>query len=166
MKIFFIDCMLKKLSRWLNILGFLSVAADETMKDNDILKICKDNSSILLTKDKELAMRAKKRKIKTILLRERQIENELFELFSKLNWKNIEFFKNKLCPFCAINLEPIEKEKIKDKVPKGTYNNFDDYWICKNCEKIFWKGIHWDKIYKVVEKLKEKLKQNDGVGGI
>ena len=166
--IFLADHMLANVSRWLNILGFPSHAAGDEMGDDDIIKECINLGSILLTKDRELNRRAQKMEIKSILLREKKIEDELLELFTKLDIKEIEFFKKELCAFCSSELETINKEKIKDRIPKGTYEKIDVYWICNQCNKLFWHGAHWDKIQKVANLLTKKLrsKNDSGVGGI
>ncbi|MBY9007346.1 MAG: hypothetical protein KGD63_11380 [Candidatus Lokiarchaeota archaeon] len=45
------------------------------------------------------------------------------------------------------------KEDHKNLIPEGVYNYQKDFWICpnKNCEQIYWKGIH-------VKSFAEKLK--------
>lgn len=75
--------------------------------------------------------------VKTVIAR--------FELIEKIN-----FFSRCIC--CNELLLPVEKEKIKDRIPFYTYKNFNEFAQCPKCQRVFWKGSHYQKM---VNQLKE-----------
>ncbi|MEK7805847.1 MAG: Mut7-C RNAse domain-containing protein, partial [Planctomycetota bacterium] len=46
------------------------------------------------------------------------------------------------CLVCNGLLEPVAKEKIKDKVPPYVYSTQDEFDICPQCGRIYWSGTH------------------------
>ncbi len=85
---FMADAMLGKLARKLRMFGFDTIY-DPNVDDLDILNSSKNEGRIVLTSDKTLFNRCKKRRIDTILTyKKTEIEN-LVTIFSSLNIKFI-----------------------------------------------------------------------------
>jgi len=85
---FFADAMLGKIARKLRIFGFDTVY-DSNLDDENILNSSNYMDRIVLTSDKELFNRCKKKRIATILTyKETEIEN-LVTIFRTLNIKSI-----------------------------------------------------------------------------
>ena len=64
------------------------------------------------------------------------------------------------CSLCNNLLKEINKKLILDKLAEGTKNNYDEFWICPNCNQIYWKGAHWLKMKKSLEYCKELINKN------
>src|SRR5205085_2570486 len=39
-----------------------------------------------------------------------------------------------------------EKETLKERIPPKTFRWLDEYFVCADCGKLFWKGTHWMRI--------------------
>ncbi len=71
-----------------------------------------------------------------------------FALTEKLN-----FFSRCLC--CNEPLVCVEKEKIKGRVPYYTYKNFDEFAECPKCQRVYWKGSHYQRMLREIKKIIE-----------
>lgn len=162
---FLVDEMLGSLVRWLRILGFDAVYAQDLVQSNnspsgnlDSLLLKQTNDRILLTKDTQLAQRAKQKGIKVLLLKSNKLEENLIQLVDQLDLCINISQTSQRCPACNSQLERINKKKIKEKIPPGVRRSRKKFWICtrSSCEKIFWKGSHWESIKNIVSKLRKR----------
>lgn len=50
------------------------------------------------------------------------------------------------CMTCGGELAPVAKEAVRDRIPPRTAAWKDEYFVCRACDRLFWKGTHWDRI--------------------
>ncbi len=155
--IFIVDAMLGKLAKKLRLLGYDSLYSS-SMDDDEIIKLARNEKRILITKDVPLLQKAKKHQIETIQITK---EDEI-EQFLQINEKATlgEFTvsgDNSRCSVCNGELQYTEKNDVSEKVPRGVLENMNDFWICKDCKKIYWEGTHIKNLKKFTAKLNEKL---------
>ena len=147
---FVCDEMLGTLAKWLRILGYDTVYV-KNMKDDEILRIAEKEGRIIITRDKVLAKKSKK----ALYINEKDLEKQLEKVFKKLNLKIDDGKILSRCTVCNILVVPIEKEKIKEKVPKHVWENHKKFWICPKCERIYWIGSHWNNMEEKIKKIKD-----------
>lgn len=155
--IFIVDAMLGKLAKKLRLLGYDSLYSS-SMDDDEIIKLAKNENRILITKDVPLSQKAKKQQIETIQITK---ENEI-EQFLQINEKTNQgkftvSGENSRCSVCNGELQYTEKNEVSNKVPTGVFENMNDFWICKECKKIYWEGTHIKNLKKFTAKLNERL---------
>lgn len=149
---FFADRMLGRLAKKLRILGFDTLYFSD-IPEEEILKLCKDESRILLTRDKILADRAMKEGIEFFFLKSDKWYSQLKAVKDKFN---LSFEKSLLferCIECNNPLEYVEKEKVKNRVPEYVYLTNEQFLECPNCSKIYWRGTHVENILKDMNKI-------------
>jgi len=122
--------------RWLRLLGFNSICGRFI---KDIEKAIYKEKRFLLTRKKTGYLYPKWKIF--------NVPEGPFKLRMK---RIIEYFdlKNKIslfsrCSVCNSEIEEIEKEKVKAKVPYYTFKTQEKFYVCKNCKKIYWKGSHY-----------------------
>jgi uncharacterized protein with PIN domain len=144
---FAVDEMLGSLARWLRIMGY-----DTTYKkdqgDNEILRSSKEEGRILLTRDEELAARGAPL---SLYILSDDIDQQLGQVANAFELVANEDMVR--CTMCNGELELVPKEELNDKVPKGALENNQEFFRCKSCGKIYWKGSHWNNIRKRLESL-------------
>jgi len=148
---FLCDQMLGTLAKWLRIYGFDTYYASSDIKDSDLLKISKDENRMLLTRDRELIIQAKRENIKTFEINSTDIDKELGNILSDIKINKKMFLSR--CILCNSKVEDIKKEMVKEKVPERVFNNNDKFWHCKKCNKIYWKGTHYENMIKKISNL-------------
>jgi uncharacterized protein len=57
------------------------------------------------------------------------------------------------CMRCGGQLDRVEKEALKERIPPRTYRWLDEYFVCRRCGQLFWRGTHWDRIRKELGQL-------------
>jgi uncharacterized protein with PIN domain len=151
---FIADTMLGKLSRWLRLMGY-DVLYKSDAEDSEIIANAKKR--IILTRDRTLFEKAKSEGLSALLIRSTDIKNQLLQLKEEAEIELQDTPKLSRCPLCNSEVESIEKENIRDKVPPKVFENLE-FWVCKNCQKIYWEGGHWKNIKETVKDLEKGLK--------
>ena len=141
--------MLGSLSRWLRITGF-DAEYRRDADDEDLLGEASTSGRVLLTRDRALAARAAKRGVKALLLETEDEADQLGVVAASLKLK-LEPSSSR-CPKCNGALVKAEKERIMEQVPEASLAAFEEFWVCRDCGSVFWRGSHWEKIVSTLEK--------------
>jgi uncharacterized protein with PIN domain len=144
---FVLDGHLGRLAAYLRLLGFDCLYRNH-YDDEDLAADAEREERILLTRDRRLLMR--KAVTYGYCLRSLDPTEQLSEVIKRFDLKeNIVPFHR--CPRCNHLLEPIAKEAVLDRLEPLTRLYFDEFQICPNCQQIYWKGSHYDKLKKFFE---------------
>ncbi len=144
--------MLGKLSRWLRFFGFDTYFVNRYIDDNELLNIAEKEHRIILTRDKEVIIRARKRKLKTIDIDSKNLDDQLNLTLNYVELDESKFLSR--CSLCNSILIKIDKKDAKDKIPNKIYKNMNNFLLCEKCDKIYWMGTHYDKIVKKISEIK------------
>jgi len=148
-KTFILDGMLGSLTRWLRISGYDSLYFKDTDDDELINEALKENR-ILLTKDKELVSVARKKDVEAYFIDGISTLEKLIDLRKRTG---ISYsLQNSRCPRCNGEVIEVQKEDVSGQVPEASYNAFKNYWKCEECDAIYWKGSHWEKLKLTLKK--------------
>lgn len=150
---FLCDQMLGTLAKWLRILGFDTYYPKSDLKDDFILNLAKKEKRVLITRDKKLIWEARRKNIKNIKLDCTNLEEQLKTIldYVKINKNNIL----SRCTICNFELKKIEKDKVVNKLPKHVFETHKNFWYCQKCDKIYWKGSHFEMMLKKIDKIKQ-----------
>ena len=148
---FLCDRMLGTLAKWLRIFGFDTLFADSNIEDGKLLKLAKDEERILITRDKNLIIDARRENIKVIKIISTDINDQLRQVLK--NTKIDENFFLSRCLLCNNLVEKISKKNVKKIVPDRVYENNKKFWYCKFCDKIYWKGSHFENMIQKIKQL-------------
>ena len=148
---FLLDGHLGRLAAYLRMLGFDCLYRHD-YEDQEIAEILQNEERILLTRDRRLLMR--KAVVHGYCPRSLDSLTQLTEVirrFDLLQW--IAPFHR--CLRCNHLLETVAKEAVLDRLEPLTKLYFDEFHICPNCQQIYWKGSHYERMQEIVEKLRE-----------
>lgn len=141
--------MLGNVSKWLRILGyetlFLKMPSDETL-----IKLSRENNGILLTSDEELFKKAKSIGVAVIFVNSNlSLKEKLVKVFKESNLK--PQLNSTRCTVCGGELSKIEMKELRE------FFFTSDFWVCKKCGKLYWRGSHWKNIMKMYDELRKEL---------
>lgn len=150
---FILDVHLGKLAKFLRMFGFDSTYQND-YDDEKIIEISLSEHRIILTRDIGLL------KVKTVShgywIRNQKPNEQLIEVLKYFDLYNaIDPFNR--CIACNGQLKLVEKDKIQNKLEPLTRKFFNVFYKCSNCEGIFWKGSHYEKMIKFIEEAKNKI---------
>jgi len=143
--------MLGTLAKWLRIYGFDTSYANSEIDDDEILKISKKENRILVTRDKNLINRARRENIKNIMITSTEIDKQI-----KTTLEDYKINTDKIlsrCIICNSIVKEIKKEDVKEKVPKRIFEIKNKYLFCPKCNKIYWKGSHYENMIEKIKNL-------------
>lgn len=138
---------LGRLSRWLRILGYDTVI--ESDKKELVLKSLRDDR-IILTRDSKMSRFSGMRVVK---IASDFVEEQLAQVIKELGLEVNKEDLFSICIICDEKLAPLEKEKVKGRVPKNVYDAQDLFMECRKCGRVYWRGSHWDMVQKFLDKM-------------
>ncbi len=144
------DSMLHRLCVWLRMSGY-HCRYFEKIDDDDLIKHCAKTREILLTGDEELANKAASY-CRVLRIHSMDYWQQLKEVVKEFKLK--PRFTARFCSNCGAELKKISKKAAKPHVWPFTYKTHSVFWCCAGCKQIYWKGSHWKKIKRKLEKLR------------
>ena len=151
------DQMLGSLATWLRFIGYDTFYTNGIISDQELLTIAKKEGRVLITRDKTLIIMAKKQHVEFIVIETISLDEQLRIVLTKKPIKDDRILSR--CSICNTPLNSIEKHLVVDQIPPGVFEQHTLFWICPSCNKIYWRGSHYDKIMKKVHQL--QLSQSD-----
>jgi len=148
------DQMLGTLAKWLRLLGFDTYYASMSMKDEDLMAIAQRENRYFITRDKVLVQRARRRDIPVVHIQTTNLDEQLHSVLSTNPLDETLFLSR--CSVCNTLLDTISKKDVKNKVPEKVYKHQEIFWVCPSCQKIYWKGSHFDNIVKKIDALRKQ----------
>lgn len=146
---FVLDVHLGRLAGYLRMLGF-DTLYQNNFDDSELAIISVEQQRILLTYDKRLLMR----KIIThgYYVRERQPKKQLLEIIKRFDLFNC-FKPFTRCMTCNSEIKAVNKDDIKEHLMPRTLNDYNEFWQCSSCKKIYWKGSHYQRMQEQIKLL-------------
>ncbi len=138
---FAVDAMLGRLARWLRLAG-LDTFYEADVPDEVLLARALRERRILVTRDRALAHRAMRWKIRVIIPCRDGGWNQLREICSELGLEpeNLPWFDR--CTRCNVSVIPVDKDRVRLMVPRRVWRTHREFFRCPGCGKIFWPGSH------------------------
>ena len=152
---FFVDAMLGNIAKKLRLMGFDTRYVSD-IKDESLMQVAVKENRTVISKDKDLVRISHKNNLNAILIHEEKEIDQLHEIMDFMNLKIIEINGDGArCPNCNSKTETLDKKNINQNVPEKVLENNEKFWICKNCNQIFWEGTHIQNLQKLVKNLNE-----------
>ncbi|NMM47403.1 Mut7-C RNAse domain-containing protein [Marinigracilibium pacificum] len=142
---FILDSHLGKLAKYLRMLGFDTLYKNN-FKDEEIRNIASHENRFVLTRDKLLKNTPDPN---YYFVRSIKKHNQLIEIVNLLDLRKY-FNPFTRCMTCNEELIRIEKDLIINKIDEGIAQHFNEFYLCKECDKVFWKGTHFMRMEKLI----------------
>lgn len=155
---FILDNHLGKLAIYLRMLGFDTLYRSD-IQDDELAERASFEQRILLTRDRGLLMR---RNIEYgYYVRSMNHEDQVVEVLIQYPIRHqIRPFQR--CLRCNEPLVPVDKAEIMYRLEPLTQKYYDEFHRCQRCDRIFWKGSHYERMLNFIQGIESKLRRNDG----
>lgn len=144
---FVVDVNLGKLARLLRMLGF-DAAYRNDYTDHEIAELAERESRIVLTRDRRLL------RFKVIehgyWLRSDYPAMQVKEVIRRFGLNPVIKPFNR-CLVCNGVIVPTEKGKVLEMLEPKTRLYYDEFYVCSDCGKIYWKGSHYKHMNTVLD---------------
>jgi hypothetical protein len=162
---FLVGGSLGRLARFLRIIGY-NTLYEENNEERDLVKHSMAEGRIILTKAQDIAMNALDKSIGIIKFSSKVTDFKTqLALLSKCGVILERPQKNFRCTDCNSELQfiekgDIEKMSLKKLIPPQSWETYNRFYYCKQCNKMYWIGTHWQKIELTLKKAKERADKN------
>lgn len=146
---FVLDVHLGKLASHLRMLGFDTLYRND-YEDAELAEISAAENRIVLTRDKGVLMRS----LVTYgyYVRKTNPEQQVLEVLQHFDLLNsVKPFER--CMRCNGKIKFIDKVAIADRIPARIRQEIDDFHCCTNCQQIYWRGSHFQRMERAIAKL-------------
>ncbi len=147
---FIADCHLGKLAKFLRLLGIDTLYFPH-IEDDDLIQLAKDEERIILTRDRSLSQR---KNVPVFYLEPKSTQEQLKVLIELYHLHEHPLSLSR-CIVCNTPLQIIEKEKVIERLPEKVKKYFDYFEYCPTCDRIYWKGDHYRRMMKYLDKVLE-----------
>jgi uncharacterized protein with PIN domain len=144
------DGMLGRLAKWLRILGYDTVYVADA--DNyTVMRLARAQERLVLTRDHGLAHHTG---IAALLIDSDALQDQLHQVLEHLGPPARP--ARSRCPVCNHALVDVLPEEVVDRVPAYVYRTNERFSWCANCEQVFWRGTHWQRMQAIVDRLRDE----------
>ncbi len=144
------DVMLAKLARWLRLFG-ISVENPRYTDDYKLMKYAKRTHSTLLTSDRALHACSVKNGVRSLLVENAPLEAQLAYVIGSLRLS--PKIDEKICPVCNSPLRKISAESASKHISKRITEEYDAFYYCGRCKKVYWRGSHLRNIEATLKRV-------------
>lgn len=146
---FILDVHLGTLARLLRMLGF-DTLYDNRWDDPEIGRRGIAEHRIILTRDGGLL---KRREVTHgYLVRSDTPVEQATEVLRRFDLAGrIAPFRR--CTACNGIIEAVPREEVEDELEPGTRAAFDEFFRCRGCARIYWKGAHYEAMQEKIERI-------------
>ncbi|MFW9907981.1 MAG: Mut7-C RNAse domain-containing protein [Candidatus Thorarchaeota archaeon] len=156
---FVVDAMLGKVALWLRLTGNDTIYSTY-LEDDDAIQIAMNEDRILLTSDEALYSRACERGLDSMLVRG-TVDDEVASVFHRYAIQAEVNPSTARCSKCNGELEELtgnEIERVKHLVFENTFNHYDIFWLCKDCDSVYFQGGYWENIENYMNRISEMIR--------
>lgn len=146
---FILDVHLGTLAKYMRMLG-LDTLYQNNYNDEEIVNISLRDRRTIITHDRGILKRSAV--THGYWIRANKTENQLIEVINRFDLKK-HIRELSRCLLCNSKLIKISKEKVLERLPKKVKEHQNEFYHCKYCNKIYWKGSHYNKMRGIIDKL-------------
>lgn len=149
---FVVDSHLGKLARHLRLLGFDCVYWTD-FPDAEIARIAEQEKRIVLTRDVGLL----KNKAVCYGTWVRSVDprcqlKDMARLFGLDGYAR----PFTLCLECNGRVTRVAKQRVEDRLPEQVRTVYNEFFVCRRCRKVYWKGTHYAQLTAIVRRVAKK----------
>ena len=143
---FVLDVHLGRLAAYLRLAGFDTVYRND-LDDAELAGIAA-GGRVLLTRDQELLKR--RAVIRGYWLRAPSPRSQLAEVLRRFDLSRaVRPFCR--CLRCNALVRPVRKADVVAELPPRTRQYYDEFFRCPGCDRIYWRGGHFDALRRLLE---------------
>jgi uncharacterized protein with PIN domain len=143
---FVLDAHLGRLAAYLRLFGFDTLHRND-YDDPTLADISANERRILLTRDRRLLMR--RQITHGYYVRATQPQRQLLEVLARFDLlKSHRPFTR--CLHCNGEIAAVPKELVLSRLQPRTRAAYDEFWRCRACGKVYWKGMHYRRLQQLV----------------
>lgn len=158
---FVLDTHLGRLATYLRMLGFDTLYRND-YPDEELAEIASEQKRVLLTRDRGLLKR--NRVTHGYYVREEDPFGQLVEVLRRFDLYNNHLRPFRRCLHCNSELESVSKDSVQHLLPTRVSQLYQEFKQCQGCQRVFWKGTHYERMQEMIEHAFREAYRGNNVG--
>jgi len=150
---FIADAHLGRLARHLRFAG-VDTRWRNAWEDAELVAIACREGRIVLTRDRALLMH--RALTAGCYVHEQQPLAQLAEVVWRFGL-DLGMHQPSRCLECNAMPQPVAKNDIEALLPPRTCAGFAEFWRCPQCERVYWRGSHWQRMQSAIAAVHVRL---------
>jgi len=151
------DLHLGKLVLLLRVLGF-DTAWEDSGREAAVVRRALNEDRVVLSRSRSLLKR--RAMTRAMLVRSDDPDRQAAEVLRRFGLAaRVRLFGR--CSRCNGTLAPVAKADVADRIPPRTAMWLDTYYLCRDCDQLFWEGTH---VIALRDRVRGILASVDGEG--
>ena len=149
---FIVDCNVGKLTKWLRLMGYDAQFFNGS-DDSQLVATAQAEGRVILSRDTQIMKRRliTSGQLQAILIQSDEPERQIHQVIDTLHL-DYQLKPFTLCLECNQALVERDKGEVKDLVPPYVFKTQDQFMQCPNCQRIYWRGTHWQAMTQRLKK--------------
>jgi uncharacterized protein with PIN domain len=149
---FIVDHNVGKLTGWLRLMGY-DTRFFNGEDDSELVAAAKAEGRVILSRDTRIMQRRliTSGQVKAVLIVSDQPERQIRQVIGTLGLDS-QFKPFSLCLECNQPLVERAKDEVAELVPPYVFKTQNQFMQCPNCQRIYWRGTHWQAMTRRLEK--------------
>ena len=150
---FMVDHNVGKLVKWLRMMGYDTLFFNGE-DDWQMVRTALSESRVILTRDSQVMRRGviASGRLKAIFIQSEEPEQQIRQVVDTLDL-DCESRSFTVCLECNQPLMKKTRQQVKDRVPPYVFRTQDQFMECPACQRIYWRGTHWQAMGGKISKL-------------
>ena len=138
---------LGRLAKWLRAIGYDATSVEGKVNIPGLLALATSEARTVLTRLKRLKGH---RGTPVVYISSDRIKEQVEEVKHAVGVQPTVRHLFKRCLLCNVDVKPISKEKIKQRVPPYVFKTQNSFSVCPSCRRIYWAATHYDRAKEFV----------------
>jgi uncharacterized protein with PIN domain len=143
------DRTLGRLAKWLRLMGFDTLYEPDGSSNWFYAHL--DEMRVLLTRTEKIRTRFAGRRL--VFIEANQLFEQIAQVIDELAITSKDIRPFSRCIECNTPIIDIAKETVYGQVPDYIWATHDNFSMCRQCERIFWRGSHTERAMDRIKRL-------------
>lgn len=143
------DRSLGRLAKWLRLMGFDTIYESDVSTDWFYDNL--DEMRVLLTRTEKIRCRFSGRSL--VFIEANDLIEQLAQVIDELAITPEDIRPFSRCIECNVPIIDIAKEVVFGLVPDYIWETHENFSMCQQCERIFWRGSHTERSMEKIVRL-------------
>ena len=155
---FIVDCNVGKLTKWLRLMGYDAQFFNGS-DDSQLVAVAQAEGRVILSRDTHIMKRRviTSGQLKAVIIQSDDPERQIRQVIDTLHL-DYQLRPFTLCLECNQALVERDKGGVEELVPPYVFKTQDQFMQCPNCQRIYWRGTHWQAMTQRLKKFANNTK--------
>lgn len=141
-----------RLARWIRLMGF-DAALMPAQPLAALYRRAVNEQRVVVTRNTRVKPGAL---IRVVTLTSQDLAAQLGQLMRELRLPLDAQRAFSRCDRCNVEVEPVEKSAVKDRVPPYVFQTQERFHRCPSCGRIYWAATHWQRAQRFFARVRRE----------